>query len=537
VTKQASWTPTLSLSLEGGSFDHKRAVLDAGEALSERLAVRTSGVYEKSGGFRDAMTLSRYGFNPTVALLAGPGTMIRAGYELFDDQRRVDRGIPSFRGAPAPTSRTTFFGNPDVNRSTARVHIGTLAVEHAAGGWLVRNHTTWASYDKFYQNTFPGAVDATGTRVTLSAYNHAIDRRNLINVTDLSRTFTTGALQHTVLAGADIVHQRTNQARLTGYYNDSATSYSAPLATPTVSTPLSFRASATDADNHAIVNDASVYLQDQVALSQALLVVAGMRYEHFKIDYLNHRNGQELSRADRLVSPRVGLVLKPLTPLSLYASYGISYLPSSGDQFTALTVTTSTLAPERFTNREVGVKWDLLPDLSLTAAAYRLDRTNTTAPDPNDATRVVQTGAQRTTGWELGATGAPTRAWQIAAGFGAQRATIVSTTSAAKAGATVALVPHATASLWNRYQITNAIGMGLGLIHQTSMYAAVDNTVTLPGFTRADGAVYATLRRNLRAQVNIENLFDTHYVATSQGNNNIMPGAPRTVRVGLTASR
>ncbi len=534
VTKQASWTPTLSLSTEGGSFDHKRALLDAGRAITDRLAARANAVYERSGGFRDAMTLRRYGLNPTVALLAGSRTVIRAGYELFDDRRRVDRGIPSFQGAPAPTSRTTFFGNPNVNHSTARVNIGALAVDHSTGAWLLRNHTTWASYDKFYQNSYPGAVDAAGTRVTLSAYNHAIDRRNLINVTDLSRKFSIGAVQHTLLAGVDLTRQRTNQVRLTGYYNDSLTSFSAPLASPTVSTPVSFRASATDADNHAIVNDAATYVQDQIALSEALLVVAGVRYERFRIDYYNHRNGQALSRSDRLLSPRAGVVLKPATPVSLYASYGRSYLPSSGDQFTALTVTTSTLEPERFTNREIGAKWDVLPDLSLAAAAYRLDRTNTTSPDPNDATRVVQTGAQRTTGWELAATGAPTPAWQIATGFGSQRATIVSRTSAAREGATVALVPHATASLWNRYQLTDAFGIGLGLIHQTSMYAAIDNTVTLPGFTRADAAVYATLRRGVRAQINVENLFDTHYFATSHGNNNIMPGAPRTIRVGLT---
>ena len=37
-----------------------------------------------------------------------------------------------------------------------------------------------------------------------------------------------------------------------------------------------------------------------------------------------------------MVSPRAGLVIKPITPLSLYASYSVSYLPSSGDQFSSL---------------------------------------------------------------------------------------------------------------------------------------------------------------------------------------------------------
>jgi catecholate siderophore receptor len=67
------------------------------------------------------------------------------------------------------------------------------------------------------------------------------------------------------------------------------------------------------------------------------------------------------------------------------------------------------------------------------------------------------------------------------------------------------------------------------------MYAATDNTVTLPAFTRWDGALFVTLPHHTRAQVNVENLFDRRYYATSQGNNNIMPGASRTVRLSVSA--
>jgi catecholate siderophore receptor len=109
----------------------------------------------------------------------------------------------------------------------------------------------------------------------------------------------------------------------------------------------------------------------------------------------------------------------------------------------------------------------------------------------------------------------------------------VRTTAAARAGATVPLVPHHTLSLWNRWQATRALGLGLGVIHQADMYAAIDNTVTLPAFTRADGALFVGLSRRLRAQVNVENLLDARYYGTSHGNNNIMPGASRTVRVTL----
>ncbi|WP_164034209.1 TonB-dependent receptor domain-containing protein, partial [Serratia marcescens] len=82
-----------------------------------------------------------------------------------------------------------------------------------------------------------------------------------------------------------------------------------------------------------------------------------------------------------------------------------SYLPQSGDQFTSLTATTQTLRPEHFTNYEVGVKYDILRNLSLTAALYLLDRKNTTAPDPVTPGLIVQTGSTRTKGFELGING------------------------------------------------------------------------------------------------------------------------------------
>ena len=148
---------------------------------------------------------------------------------------------------------------------------------------------------------------------------------------------------------------------------------------------------------------------------------------------------------------------------------------------------------------------------------------------------MVQTGAQRTTGYELGLAGNVTGAWQVAGGWASQRATIVRTTAAAKAGASVPLVPHHTLSLWNRYQVNGRLGLGLGVIRQGAMYAAIDNAVTLPSFTRADAALFVGLTRLLRAQVNVENLLDARYYGTSHGNNNIMPGESRTVRVALTA--
>jgi catecholate siderophore receptor len=534
VSKQAGFAPVAQLTIEGGSFDHARETGDMNLPLGSRAAVRVNGMLERSASFRDYFHLRREGVNPTATILAG-GTVVKLGYEWFNDQRTVDRGIPSFGGAPLPTSPGTFFGDPTENRAHARVRAADVSLEHSFGPVLLRYTTRGVRYDKFYQNVFPGGVAAGGDSVRLRAYNHATKRDNLFNQLDLTRTLATGSLTHTLLVGGELSRQGTDDFRETGYFeNGTTTSITVPLGAPVRATGVSFRQSATDADNHTRLDIGAGYVQDQVAFGQHWQAIAGVRVDRFDLRFHDNRADRDLAREDHLVSPRGGLIFKPVEQASLYASYSVSHLPGSGDQFASLTPTTETLEPERFVNRELGAKWDATASLALTAAVYQLDHSNSQAPDPNDPSRVVQTGAQRTTGVELGASGDVTDRWQLAGGWATQRARLVSRTKSGAAGATVPLVPQNTLSLWNKVQLTPAFGFGIGAVHQSRVYAALDNAVTLPAFTRYDAGLYLSIRQHTRLQVNMENLLGTSYFSTAHGNNNIMPGAPRTLRVSVS---
>ena len=535
VIKEAQWATTRSLALQGGSFSQRRATLDAGDGFGSRFAGRVNAMYEDSRTFRDA-GLQRQAVNPTAAIVAGT-TVIRVGYEYFSDRRAVDRGIPSYRGRPSPAAITTFFGDPDASRSRVSVQAADATIEHGSvGRVLVRNRTRVAGYDKFYRNVFPAAVTTDGSQVNLNAYESIHDRRNLFNQTDISFAVGQGRVRQTLLVGVEVARQTTDNFRNTGYFGGTATALLVPFAQPTTTAAVTYRQSASDADNRAVATVGAIYLQDQIAIGSHLLAIAGLRHDRFVMHFDNHRDGQELRRADNIVSPRAGLVFKPVEPLSLYGTVSVSHLPSSGDQFSQLTATTQTLGPERFTNRELGVKWAIRPDLVVTSAAYQLDRTNTSATDPTNPARLVQTGRQRTTGIEAEVVGSIGPRWQVVGGYAAQRARIVSATTAAKAGAKVPLVPRRTASLWNRYRATERIGLGVGVVHQAEMFAAIDNAVTLPAFTRVDGGLFLDLLAGLHVQANVENLLNTRYYPTSHGNNNIMPGASRTLRVTLTAT-
>lgn len=538
VTKEAGFMPLRELTLSGGSFNSKRIATDADYAFRDKAAIRFNGMYENSGTFRDFVDLERYGINPTATFAPSNHTKIVTGFEYFRDNRVADRGIPSYRGRPANVPTATFYGNPADSHVRAAVHLGSVAVEHQFGSVTLSNHTMIGDYDRGYQNYVARDVTPDQTKVGLSAYNNATQRTNIFNQTNLTRSLRTGRFEHVLVGGLELGRQISNNFRNTGYFDNASSLIQVAYSNPVISTPVTFRQSATDADNRISANVVATYLQDQVRISRFVQLIGGVRFDRFAVEFQDHRQGDSLRRTDRLISPRLGVVIKPLPAVSLYGNYSVSFLPSSGDQFSSLTSVTQQLKPEKFTNYEAGVKWDVAwsgaRNVSITAATYQLERTNTRAPDPNDPTRIIQTGSQRSRGYEIGWSGGVTRRWKVAGGYAYQDATITSTTTSGLTGAQVAQVPHHTFSAWNNYQLSRRWGAGLGVLHRSDMFAAVDDTVTLPGYTRVDAAVFYSLSERTRFQVNVENLGGITYYLNADNNNNISPGSSRAIRAGIT---
>jgi catecholate siderophore receptor len=352
VTKDAEWSPTRATTLTGGSFEQRRVTLDAGQGLTSFLAARINGLYDNSANFRQASGYERIGINPTASLMLGR-TMVRVGYEFYSDRRVVDRGIPSFNGAPSSAPITAFFGDPDASNATLSAHSIASTIDRqlwkgnaTVDGLQLRNRSRLMSYDKFYQNIFPGAANAGASTVQLSGYNSGVERTNLFNQTDLTSTIARGALRQTLLVGAELGTQQTESIRNTAYFGNAgstATNFTVPFASPMRATPAEFRQSATDGDNRTTLTTQAVYAQNQLELGSHVQAIVGLRLDRLNVDFTNKRTGAQLSRADNLVSPRAGIVIKPTQPVSIYGNYSVSYLPQSGDQFLALTATTRTL--------------------------------------------------------------------------------------------------------------------------------------------------------------------------------------------------
>ncbi|WP_386070108.1 TonB-dependent receptor [Tahibacter sp. UC22_41] len=543
VTKQADWNDVGEVSVLLGSWSNRRSTVDFGRALSDDAAFRVTGLYENSDSYRDGTGIERYGVNPTFAFRAGENTRITLGYEHFKDERVADRGIPSLGGRPLETDPSTFFGDPQQSPTWAKVNAFSALIEHDFGnGALLRNRTRYADYDKFYQNVFPGAVNAANSTVAISAYNNLTTRQNLINQTDLTFSVDTGGMTHRFLTGVELADQDTDNFRETGYFPPAAaggterTSVSVPLSNPRTNLPVVFRQSATDADNQSTAKTAAVYVQDQIEFSPQWQAIVGLRYDSFKVDFHNNRNNSEIDSSDGLVSPRAGLIYKPAETVSLYGSYSIAYVPRAGEQLASLSPTNAAFDPEKFKNFEIGAKWEVSSALSATAAVYRLDRSNVVAPDPADPTRSILVKGQRVKGVELGLAGQVTENWRVLGAYAWQDGEVLQTQSATvQAGATLAQVPRNTFSLWNRYDFSPRWGAGLGALYRSTIFTSTDNLVELPGFTRFDAALFFRVSDNVDTQLNVENLLDRKYYASAHSNNNITPGSPRAFRFSLNA--
>jgi catecholate siderophore receptor len=543
VVKEATWENKNEIKIQGGAYDHKRSSIDLNNRIDETLAVRVNAMIEDSGSFRQGVESERKAINPTFTFKPSDKTKVVVGMEYFNDKRTSDRGIPSvdngLKSYPYSTSRSTFFGNASQSPNEAIVKNGYAIIDHTFdNGVSVKNHTRFSDYDKYYQNVYANG-QVIGRDLLIGAYYDNTQRQNIFNQTDLVYNFKTGSISHKLLTGLEVGFQENKNFR-TAYQNvnhSASNPYNIVTLNPRTSDD---RDSTTDISNQAI------YFQDQIYLNEQYQIIAGLRYDKFKTKFNDIKNSSNSAIVnDQFLSPRIGLVYKPIDPVSIYTNYSLSYLPRTGEQLTSLTSSNKSFDPEKFTNIEAGIKYDLLQSFSISSAIYRLERSRMAISDPSSpTTNIIIVDGQVTKGFELGFAGKLFDAYSMYGGYTYQDAEITSAQLIKKdtdekilSGTLLGHVPKHTFSLWNKYEFNETWSAALGVVSRSDMYAATPTTLTavnLPGYTRVDAAIYANINKQTKLQLNIENLLDKTYYQSAHNNNNIMYGYPLTARATVT---
>ena len=529
-----------SVSLD--TFGAYQVTGDTNAVLTGTTAVRLNAFVEEMANHRDAFDGSRYGINPTLTTELGNETTLTLFYEYLNDDRVVDRGVPSVAYAGVPNRPLTgfddfFFGSPEENNTTLEAHTFRARVEHEFTDQLRGNVTVqYADYDKAYQNLYAAGIDTSSTpnRVTLDGYRDTTTRTNLIVQGNLVGEFQTGIFSHTFLIGGEYGDQETANARWDNVFaanNDDRIEIDVtdPLTIP------DFSFSAPARDRQSEVSFASLYLQDQIDVTDTFKVVLGARLDRFDVSVLDLRavsatDDGRRGRVDEEISPRFGLIYKPAENVSVYASYSETFLPSAGDQFLTLSTTTEDIRPQVFENREIGAKWDVNDRLSFTAALFRLERGQFTTVDPDDASIVTTVAGSTTEGFELQLIGELLDGWTINAGYSWLDGEVE---GGGSDGNVTRQTPEHMLSVWNRYQVNDRLALALGATYQDSFFVLEDNSVEVPDYLRFDAAVYYDLSDTTRIQLNVENLTDEDYFPDAHSNSNISTGEPTNARLTL----
>jgi catecholate siderophore receptor len=544
VTKTASLKDSFThLTANVDTFANTMVSADHNSRISDSQALRINTYFELLDNHRDQYDGERFAINPTYTNNVSDVTQIVLSYEYIDDDRLVDRGIPSLNGKPLEGVNETFFGSAEANRTTLQANVLRARVNHQLSDvWSINTTLQYADFDKFYQNLYPVGFDDIDKYVTLDGYRDATERENLLVQFNAVGQFETGRFEHTLLVGAEYGKQDTSNNRKDVLFADSNDDqisfvFSDPLVVPDFTFTDFVR------DRSSNVTFSSIFIQDEIALTENFILVAGLRFDKFDIhvtDVMEIANGSEdgnnglLQREDTETSPRFGAIYKPTKDLSFYVSLSQSFLPRSGDQFLTLSLDTASLEPEEFENREVGFKWNLSDQLSFTTAIFEVKRENGTVTNPNNPESLLITGTE-TKGFEIQLVGYLTDDWQVNAGYSYLDAEETGRVSDGQvSNRRLSQVPKNMFTLWNRYQLDDSWAFGLGLIHQGKQFTSLSNNVELPDFTRIDAAVFYELSENMQLQLNVENIFDEEYFPSAHNDNNISTGEPVNARLSVS---
>ncbi|NNU16903.1 TonB-dependent siderophore receptor [Parvularcula sp. ZS-1/3] len=517
--------------------------IDTNKTVGENGAFRLNAMYETLDNHRDFFDGERIGINPAFRFEVTPATTIDLSYEYIDHQRFIDRGIPTGAdGEPVEALQDIVFGDPELNDDRIEAHLWRAQVQHRFSDSLKgRFSAFYGDYDKFYQNFYAVSYDPQTEVVGLDGYVDTTQRQNFILSGDLVGEFETGSIGHTIVTGVEYIDTVNNNDRFNPVWdqtNDDVEFFDVmrPLMlsggvgvnASGQTTTVAF--SDLNDDTEADVRVTSAYIQDEIALSDQLDLVLGLRFDSFEIDVLNVPADERRSRTDDNIAPRVGLVYKPLENISIYGSYSETFLPRSGEQFANINGAANALDPDEFTNLEAGIKWDFIDGLSLTAAVFQIEQSSPQVADNDPETLDVIDS--ETNGFELQLQGRVTDRWFITGGYSYLEGEIVDRNG--PTGLTPRELPENMFSLWNAFDVTDKFGLGFGVTHQGESFITNANTAVLPSFTRFDAAGYYDINEKLRIQVNIENLTDELYFPNAHSTHQATVAAPLNARFTLS---
>ncbi|MCK3830084.1 TonB-dependent siderophore receptor [Pseudomonas fluorescens] len=538
VSKQPLAERTVTLGSQVNDQGMKRGTLDASGPLDEegRLAYRLNVVGEGGDTFRDHVETERYGVTPVITWQATDATKVTFEGDFMRNNHPLDRGLTRFPNQRGTPSRDTFWGDKDAGKLHNDNNMAQLRFEHALNdNWTLGGGFQWLDGSlkgNAIEANGPSSLGADGRTLQRNFNYRKLEWTDKDYQLNLTGHFSTGGFEHTLLTG--IEYEDYDYKSIIQRSSAALGTYPIDIFNPVYgqTRPALTRTPTHDKEN---LKTYAAFVQDQVALTERLKVLAGARFERFEHDYQSYVAGvKPWTAADNAVTPRVGVIYDLTDTVAVYADAARSFKPNTGASREG-----GGFAPEKGKSYEMGIKWEALDrQLSVDAAIYQIEKKNVLATDPLDNTLSVATGQVRSRGFDLNVAGNLTPEWRVIGGYAYVGAEVTRDTTL-RAGTRLMNIPRNSFSLLNVYEFQDGALKGLGLgaggkyVDQRAGQTA-NTAFSMDAYTVVDLLGYYKVNEQVRLNLDVKNLFNREYEEGAFGNIYAYPGAPRTVQVGIS---
>lgn len=543
VTKKPQFKAGNSLEVYAGSYDSYRTSFDSTGPLSDNLAYRVNVAVEDKGSFRDHIDSQRYLVAPSFTWVLSPNTLVNYDLELLRHKAPMDRGVVAVGGRTGSISRETFLGEPGDGDITIDNKTHQLTLEHEfTSDWKAKAGLAYRTTGLDGYSTEASPRTAGVVRWTTSPGAPVIERERRYRNYDsedvsfqgeLHGRFTTGSIKHELLAGLDTYRFTLDSVMRRGR---STSSYGLNIYDPVYGQPP--LAVLPNTDTLEKQRATGVFLQDQIHLADDWRLLLGVRHDRlhqtlrYRQDDYRNPTSSGISQSHGKTTPRVGLTWLLSPTVSVYALASESFRPNTGSSFAG-----AAFAPEEGRAKEVGIKYESADKrYGGTLSLFDIDKKNVLTNDPANADFSLAAGEARSRGVEIDVSGQLTAKLRVTANYAYTDAEITKDNSAALVGARLLNVPKHSGSVLAMYEdgfAAGRYGVGAGATHVGKRAGNALATFELPAYTTARLMAYWKPSQNLRFSLDVENLFDKTYYASSYDVYWVTPGTPRTITLGM----
>ncbi len=293
----------------------------------------------------------------------------------------------------------------------------------------------------------------------------------------------------------------------------------------------------------------SVFASDTIGFwDDRILLIGGLRLQAINQKSYSYADGKLASQYDEsAVTPAIGIVIKPVPGLSLYANRMEGFEPGAmaPTVVNGLPVTNAgqVFSPTKTKQYEAGAKANF-GRFNASLALFQIDRPRPSViADSAHPGQVIygSFGQQRNRGIELSVDGELTKGLRVIAGGSVIDAKLRRTQGGINQGNKVSGVPEYLINANVEWDLPFVPGLTLtGRVVHTGKQAANDpNTLELPSWTRVDlGARYVTLvgDKPLTLRFGVDNVANKRYWASAFDafRPDLLQGAPRTFKLSAS---